>query len=209
MNRYFQAKQDVVDACLRLAEAGFLAGIGGNLALRVSDEHFAVTPSAADYYAMQPADICILELRSLKRIEGERRPSVESGLHARLFLRRPDLAASVHTHQPVASAVALLGVDLPLMPGTETAALGARVPVTSYGPSGTFLLARAFARRLRDDCNAYLLKNHGVVCGAATLSEGIRNVELVELAAARYLRNAAGQRPTAPIVRQRLATIAP
>ena len=71
-------------------------------------ERFAVTPSASDYYAMSPADICILRLDTLEQLAGDGKPSVESGLHARMFKARPDCQASLHTHQPIASAFTLL-----------------------------------------------------------------------------------------------------
>ena len=78
------ARQAVIDACLRLADLGFLAGIGGNVALRTTNNCFAVTPSAADYYALTADDICVLRLDTLEQVAGEMQPSVESGMHAAL-----------------------------------------------------------------------------------------------------------------------------
>ena len=53
----------------------FLAGTGGNVALRTDDEHFAVTPSATDYYAMNAADVCIVRLSDKQQVDGELRRS--------------------------------------------------------------------------------------------------------------------------------------
>jgi L-fuculose-phosphate aldolase len=39
-------RQRVVDMSVMLADHGYFAATGGNLALRVDDEHIAVTPSA-------------------------------------------------------------------------------------------------------------------------------------------------------------------
>lgn len=188
MSRYQQDKEAVVRACLNLADRGYLAGTGGNLALRVAGGAFAVTPSASDYYTMRPEDICILDLATLAVIEGDLKPSVESGIHARTLRARPDCAASVHTHQPLASAIALLGLELPVAHAAARAALGAVVPLVPYGPSGTGLLAAAYGRRLRADANAYLLRNHGLVCCGATLEQAMANVEWVEREAASYLQ---------------------
>ena len=192
MSRYQQGKERVVQACLQLADRGYLAGTGGNVALRVSGDAFAVTPSASDYYTMRPDDICILRLDTLAVIEGALKPSVESGIHARTLRARPDCVASVHTHQPLASAVALLGVALPVTDAGARAALGSVVPLVPYGPSGTGLLAAAYGRRLRADANAYLLRNHGLVCCGATLAAAISNVEWVEREAAHFLRQHIG-----------------
>lgn len=188
MSRFLKHQREVLDACLRLADRGFLAGIGGNVAARIDDQYFAVTPSAADYYTLQPADICVLRLLTLEVVEASRQPSVESALHARLFRFRNDAFASVHTHQPIASAVALLNLPIELRDAEQRDALGPRIEIVSYGPSGTGFLVRALAKRLRKDINAYLLRNHGLICAGRTMEQAIANVELVERAAAQFLR---------------------
>lgn len=188
MSRYQAIQQQVIDACVRLADRGYLAGTGGNVALRVSGTEFAVTPSASDYYTIRAADICILRLDTLAVIEGELKPSVESGIHARTLRARPDCAASVHTHQPLASAIALLGIALPVVDPEAQQALGKEIPLVPYGPSGTGLLAAAYGKRVRADANAYLLRNHGLVCCGTSMNAAIANVEWVEREAAGYLR---------------------
>ena len=193
MSRYAPQKQQVVDACLTLANRGYLAGIGGNLALRLDADHFAVTPSAADYYAMKAEDICVLRLADLAKIEGELKPSVESGLHAAMFRFHKSIGASVHTHQPLASAVALIKRDIPLLPLDP---LGVKVALIPYAPSGTGLLVRALAKRLRPSLHAYLLRNHGVICGAASLDEAIAAVSRIEAASARLLDRLIDRQPT-------------
>jgi L-fuculose-phosphate aldolase len=188
MSQYQTQKQQVIEACLNLAEAGFLAGTGGNVALRLDGGLFAVTPSGADYYALRADDICVLRLDTLERVEGSMKPSVESGMHACMLRFKGAMQASVHTHQPLASAVALLNVDIPVADGEDRRALGERVVIVPYAPSGTGMLVRAFGRRLRADLQAYLLKNHGVICAAPTMAEAIANVGRVERAAADFLR---------------------
>ncbi len=178
-----EARRAVLEAALKLAERGFLAGVGGNLALRIDERRLAVTPSATDYYTMTADDVCVVDLRSLKQLSGERAPSVESGLHAQALLRRPDCHASVHTHQPVASAFTLLGIPLPIVDAEQRALLGAEVPVAGYAPSGTGWLARNVARLVRPERQAYLMRNHGVVCLGATLDDACRAAFALERAA--------------------------
>lgn len=184
---------------MQLADLGFLAGIGGNLALRTTDDCFAVTPSAADYYSLEPNDICILRLDTLEKIAGDMQPSVESGMHAALLNFRPDLQASVHTHQPIASGVALLNRRLEVQDAEAREALGESIELTSYAPSGTSFLVKAFRKVLREDVNGYILRNHGIICGAPNLKQAVRNVQLIEQEAARYLRDAV-HHATAPHV---------
>jgi L-fuculose-phosphate aldolase len=179
--------QIVVALCLELSRRGYLAGTGGNVALRVDAERFAVTPSATDYLTMSAEDVCVVRLSDLTQVAGERAPSVETALHARVLRRRPDVSCSIHTHQPVASAVALLGTDLEVDSAEARAVLGSRVPLIGYMPSGTGLLAGMVGRALRPDVNAYLMRNHGVLCCGASVQPAVQAVEELERLAYRYL----------------------
>lgn len=180
------ARCDVLATALKLADRGFLAGVGGNLALRVDARRMVVTPSATDYYTMTPEDVCVVDVHSLRQLGGSKIPSVESGLHARALLRRPDCRASVHTHQPVASAFSLLGLSLPVAGAAERAVIGGDIPVARYAPSGTGWLARNVARLVRADRNAYLMQNHGLVCLGANLDEACAVVLEVERVASEW-----------------------
>lgn len=182
------AQAAVLKTALRLAELGFLAGTGGNLALRIDATRLAVTPSATDYYTMQPGDVCVLDIRSLRVLYGIRAPSVESGLHAKVLLRRADCRASVHTHQPIASAFTLLGTALPITDAEQRRVLGPELPVASYAPSGTAWLAWNVARLVRRDVNAYLMRNHGVVALGPTLDDACSVVLTLERAAEDWFR---------------------
>lgn len=187
MNEWLDERRIVLETCLELSRLGYIPGTGGNVALRVSAEEFAVTPTASDYDAMTVGDVAVLRLDTLEQVAGDKAPSVESGLHAEFLRFRTDFAASIHTHQPIASAASLLGVDLPLEREEHRRALGPTALIVRYAPSGTRWLARAFSRTLRRDCAAYLLKNHGVVCGGASMAAAVANVQTVERAAAEFL----------------------
>jgi len=194
---FLAERQSVIVACLKLAEQGYLAGTGGNLALRLDAEHFAVTPSAADYYTLAPTDIAVLRLDTLVQVAGDMAPSVESAMHATLLRAKPQMQASVHTHQPIASAVTLLNKALPLHDAADVAALGPCVEIVGYAPSGTSLLVRALRRRLRPEVNAYLLRNHGLICTAKSLDEAVGLVARIEKAAGIFLLQRASQLPAA------------
>ncbi|MDH0863941.1 class II aldolase/adducin family protein [Mitsuaria sp. GD03876] len=177
------ARRHVVDLCLRLSERGYFAGTGGNLMLRIDPDLVAVTPSATDYLAMRPEDVCVLRLADLSVVDdasgGARKPSVETGLHARVLRARPDVGCSIHTHQPLASACALIGEPL-AVPRALRHWLGEDVPVVGYAPSGTSWLAGKLARAVRRERQAYLLRNHGILCCAADSATALEAVEHLE-----------------------------
>ncbi len=193
-----EVRCEVIATCLELANKGYLAGTGGNVACRIDtdidDEHFAVTPSATDYYAMKPEDICVLRLRDCVRVAGERRPSVEHHLHANILRARRDCHASIHTHQPIASAYTLLGRELEIRDPHYQSMLGAKAALVGYAPSGTSWLARKLEKALRPEINAYLMRNHGVVCCGPTVAETVARLEALEAACAQYFQEAIERR---------------
>lgn len=187
MPSYRNAQQQVLDAAQRLSSRGYLVATGGNLSVRIPGEAaFAITPSNLDYGAMVAEDVCVLDL-DLKVIEGTRKPSIESSLHAAVYQARPDVNAVVHTHQAYASALAVIDAPIPALFDEQVRWLGRTVEIVPYGPSGTGFLRRNLGRRLKSHANAYILKNHGAVCLGPDLQRAENNVELLEKCAIAYL----------------------
>lgn len=187
-------RQTMVDLCVKLSHCGYLAGTGGNIAMRVDAEHFAVTPSATDYLTMEADDICVLRLADLKQVQGARTPSVESGMHALVLRKRTDVNCSIHTHQPVASACALLGKSLDVPEGEQRRILGPRIPMAGYAPSGSGWLSAKLARQVRKNTNAYLMLNHGVLCCGATAALAVAALDELEALAKAHLAGRIAQR---------------
>jgi L-fuculose-phosphate aldolase len=188
MVSYMAERQDVADMCRRMADNGYFAGTGGNIAFRLDDNLFAVTPSATDYRTVRAEDVAILRLDTLEQVEGEKAPSVEKGLHARMLRMHKARRASLHTHQPIASAVTLLHEPLPWPAGSDLSELGSHVALVPYRPSGTGMLAKALERTLKPDLYAFLLASHGVICSAANLRAAADMARRIEAAAAIFLR---------------------
>jgi L-fuculose-phosphate aldolase len=173
-------QQQIVELSQHLCHRGFFAATGGNLALRIDSQRIAVTPSATDYFTMRAEDVCVLRLKDLAQLSGERAPSVESGLHAKILRARPDVQCSIHTHQPVASACTLLGEPLDVLNPELWASLGKHIPLVGYAPSGSNWLAGKFGRAIRWDYNAYLMRNHGVLCCGPDVETTLSRLEALE-----------------------------
>jgi L-fuculose-phosphate aldolase len=195
--KFATARQRVVDMSVLLADHGYFAATGGNLALRVDDEHIVVTPSAVDYYQMEPQDTCVLRLDDLVKVDGERKPSVESGMHARLLRHRKDCQASIHTHQPAASALSLLDLPIPVQRAEHRDLLGPEIRIAGYAPSGTRWLSSKLQRVLRDDINGYLLRTHGAICCARTPERALHAISALEALAVAQLRERIAARAAA------------
>ena len=150
MNEILQAKQTVLEICQKLSAKGILMGTGGNISVRVQGQKaFAITPSNYDYAKMVVEDICVLDY-NLKAIEGERKPSVESSLHAAIYENRLDTNCVIHTHQVYASALALTHTAIPALFDEQIKFLGKSVEIVDYAPSGTPFLKNNVVKRLRN-----------------------------------------------------------
>ena len=153
---------------------------------------------------MTAEDVCVLSLADLARVEGKRAPSVKSSLHAGVLRKRSDCGCSIHTHQPAASACALIGEALAIGDPKLWPILGARVPVVGYAPSGTGWLAGKVAAALRPDVHAYLMRSHGALCCGADPAETTARVAALEAASLAELRRRILSGPEPSAVRARV-----
>lgn len=187
MGLYDSAKKQIVDTAQRLTQKGYLMATGGNLSIRIAGQGaFAITPSNYDYMKMVPEDICVLDFE-LKMLAGSRKPSVETAMHAAIYLARPDVNAIVHTHQAYVSTLALINVSIPALFDEQSRFLGRRVEIIPYAPSGTGLLKNTIAKHVRDHNNAYIMQNHGALCFGQDVERAEHNVEILEKCALSYL----------------------
>ena len=192
MPEYQIYKQQVVDTCHTLLERGYLKATEGNISARTSSaqasgqNRFAITPSNYDYAKMQVDDICILNF-DMQPMEGGMKPSIESGMHAAVYQNRADVHCIIHTHQPYASALALINMPIPALFDEQVRFLGRSVDIIPYAPSGTGFLKNAVRAKVKNNNNAFILQNHGVLVFGVTMEQAIHNMALLEKCALTYL----------------------
>lgn len=201
-------RQWMVELCLQLSKRGYFAATGGNLMVRLDAEQVAVTPSATDYSSMTAADICVLKLADLSPVDATRTPSAGSSLHARVLRQRPDLHCSIHSHQPLASACALLGKPIEV-PAAQQAVLGKEVAIVGYAPFGTRWLANRLERAMDHHRHAWLMRNHGVLCVGVDGHNAMAAIEQLEQLCAAHLQHLIAQRQSTeqPVDADKLAAL--
>lgn len=187
MPSFLNAKTELVRAAQFLYQKGFLSATGGNLSVRIAEANaLAITPSNYDYLKMMPEDVCVLTL-TLQGLEGERKPSVETAMHAAIYQARPDVQAIIHTHQVYPSTLAIINAPIPALFDEQVRFLGRSVEIIPYAPSGTGLLKNQVAKNVRDHNNAYMMANHGALVFGTNMERAIHNVEVLEKCALAYL----------------------
>ncbi|MBI4764869.1 MAG: class II aldolase/adducin family protein [Deltaproteobacteria bacterium] len=190
MGPYTLYQEKIIECTRWLSLNGFfgsLRGTGGNVSMRVpGEEAFIVTPSTLPYDQLTLEEMCVLDFNK-KRIEGKRKPSVESGLHLKVYQCRPDVNAVIHSHQNYASVFAVLNKPIPSLFDEVSLHLGPVIDVIPYALSGSPELTANIGEKLDNGCHGYLLQNHGALTLGSTLEEAWLNVELLEKIAKIYL----------------------
>jgi L-fuculose-phosphate aldolase len=198
MGRYDEYKRRVLRISQRLSADGYFgskSGSAGNVSMLVEDEDaVVVTPTRLRYDGMTIEDICVVDL-DLARIEGERKPSIETPMHVATYKVRADVSAIIHTHQTFASTLSVLNQPIPPLFDEVTLAIGKSVEVVPYALSGTRELHDNVARKLANRCHCYIIQNHGALCIGTDFDETFTFVELLEKSARIYMQALATGKP--------------
>ncbi|TML36789.1 MAG: class II aldolase/adducin family protein [Actinobacteria bacterium] len=171
-------REQVAAACRRLAAEGLVIGTAGNVSAR-SGDHVAIMGQAT------AAEVTVVDLDG-GVVGGELEPTSELDLHLGVY-RRYDAGAVVHTHAPMATALAcVLDDELPCV-HYQMLLLGGPVRVARYATFGTPELAESVIEAL-DGRTAALMANHGAIAYAPDLAAAVEHSLLLEWACTVYWR---------------------
>lgn len=171
----------IVQCCQRLWQAGLVAGLDGNVSVRVDPDRFLITPSGLLKSDLSREDLVEVDGQG-NRLRGFQNPSSELHLHLRVYSESPACGAVVHAHPPTATALATAGetIDPDVLP--EAVLLLGEVPLVPFIMPGTPALGAAVAPLVADH-TAALLANHGAVCWGPDLAIARARMETLEHAA--------------------------
>lgn len=178
-----QQREEVAAACRALAADGLVAGTSGNVSARDRD-HVAISPTGGVLARLQPHEVTVVDLAG-EVVDGELAPSSELGLHLGVY-ERYGAGAVVHTHAPMATALACVLDELPCV-HYEMLLLGGSVRVAPYRTFGTAELADAVLDAL-EGRTAALMANHGTLAYGSDVAAARRATELLEWASTVYWR---------------------
>lgn len=170
---------EMVAASRLLHERGWVANHDGNVTAK-DGARFLATPTATSKRAVTEASL--VELDEGGKVVSGGKVFGEIGLHLTVYERRPDVAAVVHAHPPMATAIASSrqGASLlarPFLP-EAVVSLGPvipRVPLATPGEP-----ARAALAPWCEWVDAVVLANHGVMAWGASIEQALLRLELVE-----------------------------
>ncbi len=195
-------RECVAAAARRIAADGLVVGTAGNVSAR-ADELVAITPTGATLAELRADQVVVVDFDG-RQLEGELAATSELELHLGVY-RRYEAGAIVHTHAPMATALACVLDELPLV-HYHMLMLGGPVKVAPYATFGSPELAEATLEALKDR-SAALMANHGAIVHAPDLDTAVQRSLLLEWACTVYWRAAAIGVPRALDEQQGLAVV--
>ncbi len=174
------ARHDLVEIGRRLYARGYIVATDGNLSARVAPDRMLITPGGVCKGEMHPDDLVTCNLPDGAPAGG--RPSSELPMHLAVYAQRPDVAAVIHAHPPVAVVCSLAGVDLsePVLP--EVLMTLGSIPTTPFAVPSSPEGASA-VREFVQHHDALILDRHGTLTVGADPWEAFRRLERLVFAA--------------------------
>jgi len=171
-------RREIVEACHRMHERGYVASVEGNVTARADDDVLVVTPSGRSKDTLVEGDLLVCDLEG-NLLKGAGQPSSELPLHLAAYCQRSDVGAVIHAHPPTATGFAVAGLSLQCCALPEAVVLLGDVPVAPYAIPGTPELAQVVGVYASGH-NAFLLANHGAVTMGASVMEAYQRMEVLE-----------------------------
>lgn len=188
-------KREVIDAGIRMLSEGITIGTWGNVTVRDPETGYVyLSPSGMPYKTLTEDDIVVVRPDG-SRVEGTRKPTIETEMHLAIYRSRPECNAVIHTHPIYSTAFSAMGEDIPLLLDEAAQVLGDTVRTTAYALPGSQELADECVKALGDKAMACLLRSHGAVCLGKDLEQAFGNSTVLEATAKVYsiIRSMGGQ----------------
>lgn len=175
-------KDEVCAQNHELPANGLVVGSGGNVSGRDADTGLIVIkPSGVKFAKLTPSTMVVVDPDG-RIVEGDAKPSVDTGIHLYLYRHRPDIGGVAHTHSPYASSFAARGERIPAVLTPITHMLGRDVPCSRYATPGEVDTGAAILEAAAGGYAA-LVKAHGVFTMGQSATEATSIAMYLEEAA--------------------------
>ncbi len=174
-----EIRRSICDIGKRIYDRGMVAANDGNISVKIGDDEYLCTPTGVSKGFMTPESICRIDGKGNLLGDNISKPSSEIRMHLRVYEKRPDVCAVVHTHAAFATSFAVTGQPLnrPIM-SEAVVSLGC-VPLAKFATPSTSEVPDSIEPYL-NDFDAVLLENHGALTWAADLESAYLKMESVE-----------------------------
>ena len=187
-----ELREEVWRCNLELPKNDLVKMTSGNVSGRDPESNLGVIkPSGVRYEDLIPEVITVVDMDG-KVIEGDLKPSVDTGTHLYVYRNRPDVFGICHTHSVYATTFAALGQPIPACL-TATAMLGGGIPLGDYVPIGDEAIGQEIVAKIGKSM-AIIMQNHGVfTIGESATRATKMAVEVEEIAKITHMAMLRGQ----------------
>ncbi len=180
-------REQVVQVGLDALERGVVHGTAGNMSIRDEESGLiAISPSGIPYPEVTAGDVVIVNDQG-EVVDGHRKPSSETPLHTMALRIFPNIRACVHTHAHFSTVVSCIKPYLPPILTEVCLVVGAKIPVTRYGLTGTPDFGESVVEIMTPETKAVIIKNHGLITFGESFAAALTYSEIVEEAAKVYV----------------------
>ncbi|MEX0348154.1 MAG: class II aldolase/adducin family protein [Paracoccaceae bacterium] len=175
-------KEEVCEQNHELPANGLVVGSGGNVSGRDPETGLVVIkPSGVKFKTLTSDTMVVVDMDG-NVIEGDKKPSVDTGVHLYIYRHRPDVFGVTHTHSPYATSFAARGERIPAVLTPITHILGRDVPCSRYATPGEVDTGQAVIEAA-DGGYAALVQAHGVFTMGKSATEATSIAMYLEEAA--------------------------
>lgn len=175
-------KEEVCEQNHELPANGLVVGSGGNVSGRDQQTGLVVIKPSGVKFSKLTADTMVVVDLDGTIIEGDLKPSVDTGIHLYIYRHRSDVLGIAHTHSPYATSFAARGERIPAVLTPITHMLGSDVPCSRYATPGEVDTGQAIIEAA-DGGWAALVKAHGVFTMGKSATEATSFAMYLEEAA--------------------------
>lgn len=165
----------------RLYKKGLTTTSGGNISLKISEEHILITPSATDKGRMRWKEVGIMSMMG-ENLTPDLKPSIEKDLHLNIYKKNTEVTAIIHAHPVFATSFTATRCTINTGLTAEARAICGEPRFVPYALMGSADLAQVTAEH-SSDADVLLLENHGILTTGKTLLSAFDKLEVLENAA--------------------------
>lgn len=187
----------MTEAAHHIYQKGLSPGRSGNISIKVSnipdisnnvdvpDDHdtdplILITPSGVSLRDVTLENVIVTDIEG-EKLEGEGIPSSELHMHLKIYRKRDDVEAIVHTHPPYAAGFSFTDKKIPQFEGFGEIKAPYISEIEYAAPGSRELVESASNGLINED--VLLLRNHGVVTVGPDIYEAVLLAEFTESSA--------------------------
>ena len=177
-----EIKAEIAYFMKRVYDRGLTTATGAHIS-SACDGIMFISPSGKDKASLSADDIAAVSIESGENLTPDKKLSIETEMHRRVYLVRPDVKAIVHSHPVFASLFSASPCSINTSIIAESYYLLDEVEKVPYALMGTAELAMRVSEYAAKGGMALLLENHGAIAFGRDLMSAFDRMECLEQSA--------------------------